>query len=111
MIIDPVVERSRGLSGRTALSSLHPGHRPSASALGWDLPARWAEQAGHSRPANERRPMGAPRQICCDAPLALLAAQTPHATPARLLPRGEDEVSPQEAGHLRAERRRPWTRR
>ena len=30
------------LSGRTALSSLHPGHRPSASALGSVLSARWA---------------------------------------------------------------------
>src|SRR5947209_3222225 len=47
-------QRSRGPSGRTAWSSLHPGHRPSASALGWALPARWAGQAGHSRPAQHR---------------------------------------------------------
>src|SRR3954467_5973837 len=36
---------SRGLPGRTALSSPHPGHRPSASeALGSVLSARWAER-------------------------------------------------------------------
>jgi hypothetical protein len=35
-------DSSRGPSGRSALSSLHPGHRPSASALGSILPARWA---------------------------------------------------------------------
>jgi len=35
-------DRSRGPSGRSPLSSLHPGHRPSASALGSILPTRWA---------------------------------------------------------------------
>ena len=33
---------SRGLSGRMAVRPAYPGHRPSASALGWALPARWA---------------------------------------------------------------------
>jgi len=33
---------SRGLSGRKDAGPVDPGHRPSASALGWTLPARWA---------------------------------------------------------------------
>jgi hypothetical protein len=34
---------SRGPSGRISRDgALNPGHRPSASALGWALPARWA---------------------------------------------------------------------
>ena len=34
---------SRGPSGRGSLGlPIYPGHRPSASALGWALPARWA---------------------------------------------------------------------
>src|SRR3954470_10504529 len=37
------MERSRDLSGRFGLLCLsNPGHRPTASALGWNLPARWA---------------------------------------------------------------------
>jgi hypothetical protein len=35
-------EGSRGLSGRREVASVNPGHRPSASALGYVLPARWA---------------------------------------------------------------------
>src|SRR6185295_2011469 len=35
-------ESSRGPSGRNALLPCHPGHRPSASALGSVLSARWA---------------------------------------------------------------------
>ena len=33
---------SRGLSGRMVVRPAYPGHRPSASALGWALPALWA---------------------------------------------------------------------
>jgi len=33
---------SRGLSGRKERVPFFPGHRPSASALGWSLPTRWA---------------------------------------------------------------------
>ena len=33
---------SRDPSGRNDGSPFFPGHRPSASALGWDLPTRWA---------------------------------------------------------------------
>ncbi len=35
-------EDSRGLSGRREVAPVNPGHRPSASALGYALPARWA---------------------------------------------------------------------
>ena len=56
--------------------------------------------------------MGAPRQICCDAPLGMMGDHRRRSL--RIgpppSPRG-DAVSPQEAGLLRAERRRPWTRR
>jgi hypothetical protein len=40
---------SLGLSGRRAMGLVDPGHRPGASALGLDLPARWAGRAGHLR--------------------------------------------------------------
>ena len=43
---------SRDLSGRLDGLPCYPGHRPSASdALGYVLPARWAEWSDSSRPA------------------------------------------------------------
>ena len=41
---------SRAFQAARLLSSLHPGHRPAASALGSVLPARWAERAGGAAP-------------------------------------------------------------
>ena len=41
-------DSSRGLSGRSPLSSSPPGHRPSASALGSILPTRWVGREASS---------------------------------------------------------------
>jgi hypothetical protein len=43
-------EDSRGLSGRREVAPVNPGHRPSASALGYALPARWAGFVRRSNP-------------------------------------------------------------
>jgi hypothetical protein len=48
---------SLGLSGRRAVGPVDPGHRPAASALGLDLPARWAGPAGHDSDLSERSPL------------------------------------------------------
>ena len=58
-------EGSRGPSGRNELSSLHPGHRPSASALGSVLPARWAGR----NPTPRGLCSGELVQLFCDEPL------------------------------------------
>jgi hypothetical protein len=44
-------EDSRGLSGRREVAPVNPGHRPSASALGYALPARWAGFVRRSNPS------------------------------------------------------------
>jgi hypothetical protein len=44
-------EGSRGLSGRPEVMPVDPGHRPSASALGYALPARWAGFVRRSNPS------------------------------------------------------------
>src|SRR6476661_6758960 len=46
-------EASRGLSGRRELAPVNPGHRPSASALGYALPARWADFVRRSNNATD----------------------------------------------------------
>jgi len=51
---------SGDLSGRTLCHLLHPGHRPSASALGWDLSARWAGRPP-SRPLGTTSPKFVPK--------------------------------------------------
>ena len=54
-------EDSRGLSGRREVAPVNPGHRPSASALGYALPARWA---GWGRPLQAGRSPGASCRPC-----------------------------------------------
>src|SRR3954468_4646665 len=49
---------SRGLSGRLENRPVYPGHRPPASALGWNLPARWA---GFDR--SSKRRLRAPQSL------------------------------------------------
>jgi hypothetical protein len=56
VLSQPRTEDSRGLPGRREVVPVNPGHRPSASALGFALPARWAGLLGAFRTKTDRCP-------------------------------------------------------